>query len=218
MNANALTVDAEISLPPTRKGKATREKLLTAAEIVFAQRGFENARIADIVAEAGISHGLFYKHFADKDEIFGTVLDRLNDGLRHTSARVANDGRVPTLEQLQKRNFKFFREYADNRLLLRVSREAAARSGDGQFRAKWLANRDLFVARTNRWLQDLSESGEITPFEDTLCVAQGLSALTEQMAYVEVGLAEEDPDEQRLEQLGNACGLIWYRTLFGPAQ
>ena len=97
--------------------------------------------------------------------------------------------------------------------------EAAARSGDGgEFRAKWLANRERFVGRTNRWLRELSASGDIAPLDDTLAVAEGLSALTEQMAYVEVGLADEDPGAARLEQLGKACGLIWYRTLFGRVQ
>lgn len=206
---------AAVAEPPTRKGRATREKLLSAAEMVFAARGYELTRIADIVAEAGISHGLFYRHFSDKDAVLNAVLDRLNDRLRDTSGRVPSDSRVPTLEQLEARNIQFFREYAEHRLLLRVSREAAARGGDGDFRSKWLANRDRFVARTHRWLQDLAASGDITPLDDPLNVAEGLSALTEQMAYVQVGLAEHDPDPVALERLGKACGLIWYRTLFG---
>ncbi len=218
MSTESLVANSALALPPTRKGKATRAKLLAAAEVVFAHRGYENARVADIVAEAGISHGLFYQHFADKDAILGAVLDELNHRLRDTSGRVAGDGRVPTLEQLQIRNTQFFQEYAENRLLLRVSREAAARRGDSDFRAKWLANRERFVDRTHRWLQELAASGDIIPLEDPLSISEGLSALTEQMAYIEVGLADEDPSEARLEQLGKACGVIWYRTLFGRAQ
>jgi AcrR family transcriptional regulator len=213
-NENTAT-DAGPALPPTRKGQATREKLLAAAEAVFAARGHENARVADIVAEASISHGLFYRHFADKDAILTAVLGRLNDRLRDISGRVAGDGRVPTLEQLELRNIQFFREYAEHRLLLRVSREAAARSGESEFRTKWLANRGRFVGRTDRWLKELVTNGLIAPLSDTHTVAEGLSALTEQMAYVLVGLASEDPDEAELERLGKACGLIWYRTLFG---
>jgi AcrR family transcriptional regulator len=209
--------DPNFALPPTRKGQATREKLLVAAETIFGTLGYESTRIADIVAEAGISHGLFYRHFADKDAILNAVLDRLNDRLRDSSGRVAGDGRVPTLEQLQARNIQFFREYAEHRLLLRVSREAAARSGDGDFRAKWLANRQRFVSRTYRWIEQLAANGEIAPLVDPLSVAEGLSSLTEQMAYVQVGLAADDPDEAALQAIGNACGLIWHRTLFGTA-
>lgn len=209
--------DVAVALPHTRKGKATREKLLAAGEIVFARRGYEHTRVADIVAEAGISHGLFYRHFSDKDAILSAVLDRLNDRLRDTSGRVAGDGRVPTLAQMQMRNIQFFREYAENRLMLRVSREAAARTGSGSFRTKWLASRDRFVGRTHHWIEALAASGDIAPLDDALSVAEGLCALAEQMAYVEVGLADADPSSARLEQLGKACGLIWYRTLFGGA-
>jgi AcrR family transcriptional regulator len=211
-------IEGSFGLPPTRKGRATRERLLEAAEIVFGARGYENTRVADIVAEASISHGMFYRHFADKDSILNAILARLNDGLRHISGRVAGENRVPTLEQLQVRNIQFFREYAEHRLLLRVSREAAARSGDGNFRTEWLAGRTRFVSRTHRWIADLSANGDIAPMDDPLVVAEGLSALTEQMAYVSVGLAEEDPDDAALERLGRACGLIWYRSLFGGVQ
>ncbi len=218
MASNATDIIYGAKLPPTRKGLATREKLLAAAETVFGTRGYENTRITDIVSEAGISHGLFYRHFADKDAILNAVLDRLNERLRDSSGRMAGDGRVPTLEQLQARNIQFFREYAEHRLLLRVSREAAARSGEGDFRTKWLANRQRFVSRTHRWLQELSVNGEIAPLDDPLGVAEGLSSLTEQMAYVQVGLADDDPDDAALEAMGRACGLIWYRTLFGLAE
>ncbi len=212
INSNTAT-----GLPPTRKGQATRQKLLAAAESVFSERGYEMARVADIVAAAGISHGLFYRHFADKDAILSAVLDRLNDRLRNISGKVDGDSRVPKLEQLQLRNIQFFREYAEHRLLLRVSREAAARSGDGDFRTKWLTNRGRFVARTQRWIDELVANGDIAPIGDSTTVAEGLSALTEQMAYVLVGLADDDPDTATIERLGKACGLIWHRTLFGSA-
>jgi AcrR family transcriptional regulator len=215
---HAALTTGSFDLPPTPKGRATRERLLEAAEIVFGERGYENTRVADIVVAAGISHGMFYRHFADKDAILNTILVRLNDRLRHTSGRVAGENRVPTLEQLEARNIQFFREYAEHRLLLRVSREAAARSGDGNFRTEWLANRTRFVSRTHRWIEDLLANGDIAPMGDSLAIAEGLSALTEQMAYVSVGLADEDPDNAALERLGKACGLIWHRSLFGNAR
>ena len=153
--------------PPTRKGQATRERLLSAAEVVFGQHGYEKTRIADIVAEAGISHGLFYRHFADKDAVLNAVLTRLNDRLRHSSGRTSGDDLVPTLEQLQARNILFFKEYAEHRLLLRVSREAAALSGKDGFRVQWLGNRQRFVARTRRWIDLLVAEGHIAPVGHT---------------------------------------------------
>jgi AcrR family transcriptional regulator len=205
----------QTDLPPTRKGQATREKLLVAAERVFGALGYEAARIADIVAEANVSHGLFYRHFADKDAVLFAVLTRLNDRLRHTSGRTAGETAVPTLAQLEARNILFFREYAEHRQLFRVSREAAARVADTGFRTLWLGIRSRFVERTRRWIGELEAGGHIALQPDADMLAEGLSALTEQMAYVQVGLAENDPDEATIERLGKACGLIWYRSIFG---
>jgi len=215
--AGVSSAESLLKVPETRKGQVTRERLLTAAEVMFGQRGYQRTRIADIVAEAGISHGLFYRHFADKDAVLNAVLTRLNDRLRHSSGRTSGDDLVPTLEQLQARNILFFREYAEHRLLLRVSREAAALSGKDGFRLKWLGNRQRFVTRTQRWIDLLVANGQISDVGDTASVAEALSALTEQMAYVSVGLAEADPNPDEIETLGRACGLVWHRTLFGIA-
>lgn len=204
-------------LPPTRKGQETRMRLIVAAETVFGRLGYAQARVADIVAEAGTSHGLFYRHFADLDAILIAVLSRLNQQLRHASGRSDGDALLPTLEQLQRRNILFFREYAEHRLLLRVSREAAARNGH-EFRTLWLQIRGRFVARTVRWIGVLVATGHIAPFDDPNSIAEALSALTEQMAYVSIGLADADPDEADIARLGRTCGLIWYATLFGDAR
>jgi AcrR family transcriptional regulator len=47
----------------------TRERLLRAAADVFAQRGYDGTRVADIAAVAGVSNGAIYAHFASKAEL-----------------------------------------------------------------------------------------------------------------------------------------------------
>ena len=202
-------------LPPTRKGKATREKLLMAAAIVFGRMGYNATRIADIVAQAGTSHGLFYRHFADKDAILLAVIERLNDDLRHTSGRSAGEQNTFSLAQMEQRNIQFFREYRQNRLLLRVTREAAALGEESGFRDVWLDIRSRFVERTERWLNHLIHDGMIEPIADVPMIAESLSALTEQLAYVQIGLAKSDPDDAFIDRLGKACGLVWFRTISG---
>ncbi len=201
--------------PRTAKGAATRAKLLAAAELVFGDVGFEPARVADIVAAAGVSHGLFYKYFPDKAAILSAVLARQNDDLRHTTGRVAGEARVPTLAQLETRNILFFKEYAEHRRLFRVSREAAARNDDSGFRGQWLSIRSRFTHRTLRWLEELAADSHIPPVDDPAMLAEALSAMVEQMAYVNVGLADVDPEDAELERMGKVCGLIWYRAIFG---
>ncbi|KWV92143.1 TetR/AcrR family transcriptional regulator [Erythrobacter sp. YT30] len=209
---------ARLDLPPTRKGKATREKLLAAASVAFGQHGYGAVRIADIVAEAGISHGLFYRHFQDKDAILLAVLEQLNDNLRRTSSRALGENDALSLNRLETRNIQFFTDYRRNRLLLRVAREAAAQQDPSSFRRVWLQMRDRFVERAERWIERLVEAGEVPPITDIPMVAEGLCSLTEQLAYVQVGLAQNDPDDAFIERLGKSCGLIWYRTLSGAPE
>ncbi|MGW0806025.1 TetR family transcriptional regulator [Nonomuraea sp. NPDC002799] len=52
----------------------TRERLLRAAAEVFAERGYDGTRVADIAAAAGVSNGALYAHFGSKAELLVTAL------------------------------------------------------------------------------------------------------------------------------------------------
>ncbi|MGE5549691.1 MAG: TetR/AcrR family transcriptional regulator [Bacteroidota bacterium] len=52
-----------------------REAILQAAVKAFTKWGYTSTKIADIAAEAGISHGLVYHYFQSKDQIFGALVD-----------------------------------------------------------------------------------------------------------------------------------------------
>jgi len=55
--------------------RATRRKLLDAAKRIFAQEGFEAARLEDIAASAGYTRGAFYANFDSKEDIFFALLE-----------------------------------------------------------------------------------------------------------------------------------------------
>jgi AcrR family transcriptional regulator len=52
----------------------TRDRLLRAAADVFAERGYDGTRVADIAAAAGVSNGALYSHFASKAELLVDAL------------------------------------------------------------------------------------------------------------------------------------------------
>ena len=66
-----------------RRGK--RELILEAAIRVFADRGFNSARVSDVAKEAGVADGTIYLYFKTKEEIllsiFEQSMDTLRDGL-----------------------------------------------------------------------------------------------------------------------------------------
>src|SRR6185369_16272086 len=54
---------------PEHKQK-TRGRIVEAARKLFNLRGFEAVSIDEIMREAGLTHGGFYKHFGAKDELY----------------------------------------------------------------------------------------------------------------------------------------------------
>ena len=48
---------------------ANRERVLDTAARLFRERGFGGIGVADLMQEAGLTHGGFYGHFASKDDL-----------------------------------------------------------------------------------------------------------------------------------------------------
>jgi AcrR family transcriptional regulator len=55
-------------------GRETVRRLLEAGLAEFEEAGFQSARVEDIVRRAKTSHGTFYLYFANKDDLFRTLL------------------------------------------------------------------------------------------------------------------------------------------------
>jgi AcrR family transcriptional regulator len=59
--------------------KRTAERILDAAEAVFAERGFDAASLGDVADRVGIRPQAIYNHFSGKRELYAAVLERLLD-------------------------------------------------------------------------------------------------------------------------------------------
>jgi AcrR family transcriptional regulator len=77
-----------------RRLSATRKKLLEAARSVFAEKGLDNATIADITERADVGKGTFYYHFNDKNgliaELIKSVLGELVSAMKNKCAGISN--------------------------------------------------------------------------------------------------------------------------------
>ena len=195
----------------TRRGAATRARLVSAAATVFAESGYNAARISDMVRLAGISQGNFYRHFQSKDEILLAVLEEPLDDLRRVSRIPQGDEVV--LSQLVASNRAFFAAYARHRHTFRVLREAAATNPE--FSRLWLKIRHGFVERTVHFLERLQAAGQLEPGVNLELLAEGLGSIVEHLAYVHVGLATELPRGELLDELGRIAGEAWFLMLTG---
>jgi AcrR family transcriptional regulator len=61
--------------PRRKRGVETRQRLVAAAATSFGALGYDAVRVDDIAAEAGTSHGTFYRYFSDKDAVFDEHAD-----------------------------------------------------------------------------------------------------------------------------------------------
>src|SRR5271169_715978 len=59
----------------TAKGRQTRAALEQAARKLFAERGFHGTTLADITSAAGKSAAVFYRYFADKEDLLAALAE-----------------------------------------------------------------------------------------------------------------------------------------------
>ena len=92
-----------------------RGHVLEVAEKVFADRGFENAKLQDISAGAGVSMGTIYGVFAGKEELFRAILNERGRELLALARRVAEEAGAPrqALKALIEAYVGYFVEHPD---------------------------------------------------------------------------------------------------------
>ncbi len=81
----------------TRPSEVTRDRIMKAAERLFAERGYEGTSIRAIVARAHVNQAAINYHFAGKDGLYREVLRAAFQGL--TEHQVANAGQASTISR-----------------------------------------------------------------------------------------------------------------------
>jgi AcrR family transcriptional regulator len=107
----------------TARGQRTRQKLLDAAERIFAELGFHDASIVKITEAAGVGQGTFYLYFGSKKQIFDELVLDLNARVRHAMTEAAAAGGTRAESELLGFG-AFFRFTAEHPALYRIIRQA----------------------------------------------------------------------------------------------
>jgi AcrR family transcriptional regulator len=61
------------------QGDATRRQLLEVATRLFADQGYEDTSIEQVLREAGVSRGSLYHHYNGKDRLFEAVVEHVEE-------------------------------------------------------------------------------------------------------------------------------------------
>jgi AcrR family transcriptional regulator/ferredoxin len=125
----------------------TRDRLLRGAAEVFARRGYDGTRVADIAAAAGVSNGALYAHFSSKAELLVAALRAHGRRLLADAFAADPDQSVTDLLLLIGRWLPRRRDAKQNLL---VEALVAARRDEGVARPM----RD-YVSERGGWIADL---------------------------------------------------------------
>lgn len=103
-----------VSIPaPASRGRRTqdsRARLLAAGRKLFVERGYHATRPQDISREAGLGHGTFYLHFADKQACFLAFVEEARAELdAHLRAHADHGG---DLEKTVRASLEAIHEYS----------------------------------------------------------------------------------------------------------
>ncbi len=137
----------------------TRARLLRAAADVFAARGYDGTRVADIAAAAGVSNGALYAHFGSKADLLVAALRA--HGKRVLSDLLAADPGRPVTDLLLQVGRSLPRRQ-DSRGYLVVEALIAARRDEevaGPMRE--------YIGERAGWLAGLAQAGQAEGVIDT---------------------------------------------------
>lgn len=176
------------------RSEATRDALIEAARVLFAERGYAGVGTEEIVRAAGVTRGALYHHFAGKRDLFEAVYERIEAELaeRIASGALSSGGGSP-LEAMR----------AGAEMFLQACTEPEAQRIvllDGPSVLGW-----------DRWREIAAEHG-LGLIEGTLQAAIEAGAISQQpvrpLAHVLMGALDEaamlvaraeDPAEMRAE-------------------
>jgi AcrR family transcriptional regulator len=168
--------------------QGTREKLLAAAALCFAEKGYSGCSIADIAKRAEVAQGTMYVHFKNKEDLFKAMIE----GEHAQGAKKARQAAAvtPYLNGIVSVMTDCIRDVGfpvDHRLWTEILAVAARdQSVRETFAASDKAMRGVFV----ELLQKAVETGEIDGSLDLDAISVWLYALVDGL----IARTADDPD------------------------
>ncbi len=140
-----------------------KEFIIECSRSLFAEKGFHNTSVADIIAKARIARSTFYAHFTSKEEIFSVLVDdflrllvekilSINISRAHSAHTLTSDIRTMTLELVA-----FLEQNADMARLIITAQQGY----DSHFDKKIQEFFDAVLAAIKRLLDEGISDGNV---------------------------------------------------------
>ncbi|CAN5621027.1 TetR/AcrR family transcriptional regulator [soil metagenome] len=100
----------DLPRPATKRGEATRQRLLEAAEHEIGAHGFHAASVSSITRRAGTAQGTFYLYFPTKEDALRELVRHMGRELRHALAEATRG--APHRLEAERRGFVAFARFS----------------------------------------------------------------------------------------------------------
>lgn len=155
----------------------TRTRILEAAALVFAQKGYHETRVDDIVTQSGSSKGSVYFHFPSKEKIFLALIETFTDLLemRLLESIEKEEHGLGQLDSSLQSSLKLFQQYRGMAKIVLV--QAVGLGTVFEERRRAINNRftAIIQARLERGVRD----GSIPPLQTEIAARAWVGALNE---------------------------------------
>ncbi|MBT3391537.1 MAG: TetR/AcrR family transcriptional regulator [Chloroflexi bacterium] len=157
--------------------KTTRQRILDAAVERFAQNGYHNTSVADIVSDSQTSKGAVYFHFPSKEEIFLGLVDefaailekRLKEAIDKETSGVR---RVNTALCICMETFTSYQKLAKIFLIQAVGLGAAFEKKQREIHLR-------FIRLIQQHLDEAVQEGDILPLDTEIAAYAWMGAINE---------------------------------------
>jgi AcrR family transcriptional regulator len=168
----------------TDQGRERKQQLLDAASDLFASRGYETTRIADICEAAGVAKGLFYWYYETKESLFAELVRSMRQQLRRAQAAAMDPDADPVtrLRQGTEASVRFMAEHRAFFALLEGERN------DESIAAVLREGSEVYAQDTMALIVDAQREGLIPDDHDPELLALGvLGAVSHYSLYLRTG-------------------------------
>jgi AcrR family transcriptional regulator len=156
----------------------TQQRLLDAAQKVFAKKGLDGASVEDIAAAAGYTRGAFYSNFASKNDLFIEMLRRDHERADAEFFALRDDNL--SLDYIQERTRDIYSKlYRDNECFMSWTEARLLSARDPKFRAKLNALMLEKRAKIAEFIDYFNERVGIKPAVPPAIMAMGFMSLIE---------------------------------------
>lgn len=83
-----------------KEANERKNEILDAAEVLFAEKGFDHTSTNEILEAVGIAKGTLYHHFKSKEDIMDAIIERQSEKMLSGARKIAEDRSIPVGERM----------------------------------------------------------------------------------------------------------------------